>query len=102
MALPVLDINPTVKIFPPIILPVAVINPLVIKLAPVILPEPEIDPPDPGATKFRPTIFPVVEINPLAVKLVNVPTLVIFGCALLVTVCAVVELPETFPIKLFP
>ena len=45
--------------------------------------------------------MPVVEINPLAVKLVNVPTLVIFGWALVVTVPDVTA-EVTLPLTLAP
>ena len=54
-----------------------------------------------------PDILPVVDISPLAVKLVNVPTLVMFGCAFVVTVPAVPALVAnvalaTVPVTLLP
>ena len=46
----------------------------------------------PSPYKYAPIILPVVEILPLEVKLVSVPTEVMLGCALVVTVAAVVAL----------
>ena len=82
-------------------LPVALTCPPVSKLAPeifaalVIVLVALINP---AVKIFAPTRLPVVLTRPLEVTLVNVPTLVIFGCALVVTVPAVtaeVTLPET-------
>ena len=86
-ALPVLDTNPPVNIFPPVILAALVI----VEVALI----------NPAVNIFAPTKLPVVETNPLEVIEVSVPTLVIFGCALVVTVPAVTAL-VTLPLTLAP
>ena len=60
----------------------------------------------PEETMLPPVTFPVVLINPLDVTLVNVPTEVMFGCAAVVTVPAVVAAPtvndEAVPVSPVP
>ena len=56
---------------------------------------------NPAVKKFAPTKLPVVLTKPLEVILVKVPTEVIFGCALVVTVPAVTA-EVTLPLTLAP
>ena len=78
--LPEADINPPVKMLPPVMLPATLILPpptlpviLPIKLAAVMLPAAETCP---AVAMLPPVMFP------LTLAAVNIPTLVILGCAL--------------------
>ena len=87
VTLPVLDTNPAVNKLPPVIL-----AELVIVLVALIKPAVRI---------FAPTRLPVVLTKPLEIIEVSMPTEVIFGCALVVTVPAVIAL-VTLPLTLAP
>jgi len=88
LALPVTLNAPAVVRLPPDTLPVAATTPAVVRLPPDTLPVAVINP----AVPKLPTLA-----LPLTSKLVNVPTLVMFGCAAVVTVPAVVAAPVNAP-----
>ena len=80
-------INPAVVIFAPVIL-AALVSVLVAEIRPAV-------------NMFAPTKLPVVLTRPLEVILVSVPTEVMLGCALVVTVPAVTA-EVTLPLTLAP
>ena len=75
-----------------------IVLPLPINCPAVIVEVADINPP---VRIFAPTRLPVVETRPLEVILVSVPTLVMLGCAFVVTVPAVTA-EVTLPLTLAP
>ena len=92
LTLPVAATTPAVVKLPPDTLPVAVIRPAVPKLPTLALPVTDNTPPV--------DMLPALAL-PVTVNEVSEPTLVIFGCAAVVTVPAVVAAPLSVAVMMF-